>query len=561
MADKRVHNSRTRGTSRSLLLAVVLLLALFANGVRAQDGEADPEADSRSPRIEILKEEIVPGGTNTVLQIWVSKDTYISSAYPNTSYGGLTTTKIGYEAGGAEAARILLQFDLSPIPTNATINSAQFQYYLAESRPASDSPMGFRAQFMNAPWNEYSVTWNNANYLGGTSLPLGEVPSTIGWHSSDGTAAVQAWHSGVQPNYGVLITGDEGPSRNRSRLFYSREQSAFSPLLVVDYTISCDTRPPVAAVKSLPDYSPGSFVVAWSGSDTAPAGCIPTGIAYYDVQYRVNGGNWVAWRSQTSDTSATIQSGANGSLYEFRARAVDKSGNAQEFGSVQASTRVDTVPPNAEVRDLDDYTFTSAFFVQWTGSDNLSGLATYDVQWRTADGNWQMLVENTADTSFQFTGAQNGVTYEFRARARDRVGNVQPYPDTAQAQTTIVAYPVATVLRFEPSVLKPTAPITDSFTVNWTVNSGPTTLQETRIYYRYNHGEWKLWKIFDAAQRSAVFPWHQLGLGDGWYEFEASAINTIGQTEPRTGESEALMWVDMADVVHPRSYLPALRSR
>lgn len=559
MAGKRDTCLRATGKSGGLLIVSILLLALFATGVYGQDGAESSEEDVAPPRIEILKEESVPGGLNTVLQIWVSKDSYISSAHPATNYGALTTTKVGYETGGAEAARILLQFDLGPIPSNATINSAQFQYYLVESWPPSDSPMGFRAQFMNAPWNEYSVTWNNANYLGGSSLPLGEVPSTVGWHSNDGTAAVQAWHSGAQPNYGVLITGDETPYRNRSRLFYSRERSTYSPLLIVDYTITCDTRPPVAAVKSLPEYSPGSFVVEWSGTDTAPANCNPTGIAYYDVQYRVNGGSWVEWRNQTTDTSATIQSGANGSFYEFRARAVDKSGNVQEFDNVQSSTRVDTLPPSAEVRDLDAYTFASAFLVQWMGSDNLSGVATYDVQWRTVDGNWQKLVENTGDTSFQFTGAQNSVTYEFRARARDKVGNVQPFPDVAQTRTTIVTYPVATIQPFEPPILKPTATITDSFTVNWTVIAGPTTLEETRIYYRYNHGEWKLWKIFDPPQLSAEFLWKKLGFGDGWYEFEANAINTIGQIEPREGVAEALMWVDMADVVHPRSYLPFVR--
>ena len=558
MAGRQDHFLRSIGKNQGLLVLIILLLALFASGARAQDDAVSPEEDNESPRVEIIKEQTVPGGLNTIVQIAVSKDTYIASNRPNTNFGALTTTKIGYEAGGDGAMRILLQFDLSSIPDNATINSATFQYYLVQSRPPSDTPMGFQAQFMKAPWGEYTVTWNNASYLGGAALPIGQVPSTVGWHLSDGTAAVQAWHSGAQPNYGVLITGDEGPERNRSRVFYSREQVAFSPLLIVDYTVSCDTRPPVAVVKSLPEYSPGSFTVEWSGADTAPAGCNPTGIAYYDVQYRVNGGSWVSWKSQTVETSGTIQSGANGSLYEFRARAVDKSGNAQEFDSVQASTRVDTVPPSAEVRDLDEYTFTSAFFVQWVGTDNLSGIDTYDVQWRRSDGSWQNLVENTTATSFQFTGAQNGVTYEFRARARDNVGNVQPYPDQAQAQTTVVTHPVATVEPFDPFILKPTAPVTSSFTVEWSFISGPTTPDETRIYYRYNRGEWKLWQVFDYPQQSAQFPWQELGLGDGWYEFEAIAVNTLGQVEPRAMEREALMWVDMADAVHRRSFLPVI---
>lgn len=542
-----------------LLLALALLLLLVGTA-GAQDGDGPPETPDgpEIPPVEILQEEPVPAGVNVVVQIPVSKDSYISSALPDSNFGGLTTTRIGYEAGGRGAMRLVLQFDLSSIPDDVTINSAEFQYYLAGSTPSNDAPMGFLAQFMNAPWNEYGVTWNNASYLGGPSLPIGEVPSSIGWHFSDATAAMRAWNSGTRANYGVMITGDERQVLNRSRLFYSREEPGYFPRLIVDYTVSCDTEPPTATVTALPAYSPSSFEVEWSGTDTAPDDCDPSGIASYDVQYRVNGGSWVAWKQETTDTSGTIQSGTNGSLYEFRARAVDEAGNVQPFGNAQTSTRVDTVVPNATVLPLREYTFTSSFTVQWTGTDNLSGIDTYDVQWREAGGVWRTLVENTAQTTYQFTGAQNGVTYEFRARARDTVGNVQPFGEQAQASTTAVTHPVANVLMFDPVILKPTASITDTFTVNWEFDSGPTTPEETRIYYRYNRGAWQLWEVFDYPQLSAQFHWEDMGLGDGLYQFEAVAINTIGQIEPQTQQSEAFIWVDMADVFHPRAFMPAV---
>ena len=563
MAGKRLSLRWKRFGTARLILLLLLLLAL-GSAAQAQEGNAPAHgaADASAvegpevPAVEILKQEPVPGGVNIAIQIPVSKDSYISSANPNANYGGLNTTRIGYEAGGGGAMRIVLQFDLSTIPANVTINSAEFQYYLAESRPSSDAPMPFLAQFMNASWSEYGVTWNNASYLGGPSLPIGEVPGTVGWHYSDGTAAVQAWHSGSRANFGVLITGDERPELNRSRLFFSREQVGYFPRLVIDYTLSCDTLPPTATVSTLPAYSPGSFEVHWTGMDTAPSACTPSGIASYDVQYRVNGGSWVAWKEQTTDTSGTIQSGTNGSLYEFRARAVDEAGNVQTFGNAQASTRVDTLAPIAEVQDLSQYTFTSSFNVHWTGTDNLSGIVAFDAQWRVAGGVWQTLVENTTQSFLQFTGAQNGVTYEFRARARDAAGNVQAYSEHAQTQTTVVTHPVATVQTFDPVVLKPTALITDTFTVSWEFDSGPTTPDATRIFYRYDGGNWQLWDTFDYPQLNAQFPWEAMGLGDGLYEFEAVAINTIGQIEPQALRTEAVIWVDMADLVHVRAYLP-----
>ena len=558
MSDQRDNRSRSGSNGQTSLLVMLLTLVMLVGlvGLVEARGRGD---GSESPTVKVLQQAVVPGGVNTIIQIPVAKDSYISSARPSTNFGTLTTTKIGYEADGDGAMRILLQFNLNSIPDNVRINSAQFQYYLLDSRPTFDAPMGFKAQFMKAPWGEYTVTWNNASYLGGSALTIGEVPSSVGWHVSEATAAVQTWYSGEQPNYGVLITGDEGAERNRSRVFYSRERSAFSPSLIVDYTVSCDSLPPVVTVDSLPSHSPGSFKVEWSGTDTAPSGCEPSGIAYYDVQYRVNGGSWVAWQTQTTNTSATIESAANGRLYEFRARAVDNAGNAQPFGIVQASTRIDTVAPVAEVVDMDAYTFSSFFLVQWIGSDNLSGIASYDVQWRTSNGNWQTLITNTPDTSFQFTGGQNRTTYEFRARARDEVGNVQPFSDEAQTETTVFTHADATVLPFEPLILKPTAAVTETFSVEWSFDAGPTTPKETRIYYRYDHGQWTLWDIFPYPTLSADFPWDGLGFGDGIFEFEAVAINTINQIEPRQMRSEAAIWVDMADVVQRRSFLPLIQ--
>src|SRR3954453_12635931 len=74
--------------------------------------------------------------------------------------------------------------------------------------------------------------------------------------------------------------------------------------------------------------------------------------------------------------------------------------------------------------------------------------------------------------SFQVTGAQNGGTYDFRSRATDNVGNAGEWPDDPQTSTTVTTNPVATVLPFNPSILKPTAPITTSFMVNWVGVSG-----------------------------------------------------------------------------------------
>jgi sugar lactone lactonase YvrE len=67
------------------------------------------------------------------------------------------------------------------------------------------------------------------------------------------------------------------------------------------------------------------------------------------------------------------------------------------------------------------------FEVWWNGWDALSGLDTYDIQYRVDENpTWNNLVLRTTDVYTDFVG-DDGHTYYFRARARDNVGNLSLY--------------------------------------------------------------------------------------------------------------------------------------
>jgi hypothetical protein len=325
----------------------------------------------------------------------------------------------------------------------------------------------------------------------------------------------------------------------------------------VDFTTSCDTVPPTATVDPLPSWSTADIVVIWSGYDTAQSGCSPSGIAYYDVQYKRDNNSWVNWKSQNTGNSATLKGAQNGSLYQFRARAVDKAGNVQPWPGAQASTTVDTVPPSATVNPLPEYTLSPVFLVTWSGTDNLSGIASYDVQWRLLGGEWNWLIQNTPQTSFQVTGAQNG-TYQLRARATDNAGNVQPWGNP-QAQTTVANNAVSTVLPFDPPILTSSSPITDSFEVKWEGFAAPgTSITNFAIWFQYNNGAWEKWDDFPGNQTSATFEYLSMGLGDGIYYWESVATNSLNQVEPQTGKIEAQILVDLAGNFMPQAYMPLM---
>ena len=220
-------HSRLRRTPRpplpALYLTLVLVMAtIFAPAsALAQEATPVPDAPGAAETVEPAASDSESAVTATVT-LAATQDSYISSGFPDTNFAGSTNLNLGWQSGGQNAMRMLLQFDLSSIPRNAVINSAEYRIFQSQVIPVGDGNMDFRAQFMTRRWNENSVTWNNANFLGGASLPLGDIPGTVGWQSGSATGIVQAWVSGQQPNFGVLITGDEVPANNRMRVFYAR---------------------------------------------------------------------------------------------------------------------------------------------------------------------------------------------------------------------------------------------------------------------------------------------------------------------------------------------------
>ena len=78
-------------------------------------------------------------------------------------------------------------------------------------------------------------------------------------------------------------------------------------------------------------------MVSWSGSDAH------SGIASYDVQYRIgSGGAWTNWLLSTTATSATYLPPTRDETYYFRVRAHDNAGNSEAYpASADTSTYVE----------------------------------------------------------------------------------------------------------------------------------------------------------------------------------------------------------------------------
>lgn len=195
-----------------------------------------------------------------------------------------------------------------------------------------------------------------------------------------------------------------------------------------------DAIAPSVQVNALPAVTNTSFPVSWSGADNAGG----SGIQFYDVQYRRDGGAWTLWQ-RTAATSVLFVPPAGG-RYEFEARGVDRAGNFELFTfQPEAATLVDLTAPTVSMNALPSVTNSTSFVVSWSGGDNPggTGIQFYDVQYRMSGGEWTFW-RRTRSTSATFTTSQDGL-YEFEARGVDNAGNFELFRLQPEAKTLVDA--------------------------------------------------------------------------------------------------------------------------
>ena len=153
------------------------------------------------------------------------KDTYITSYYPDSNYGGSDKLWVS----SAETSFVHFT-DLPRLGNYVTVESAtlnlRYYYYI------STGSLTVGAYQVTENWNEYSLTWNTAQemlydgispFCAGTAiLPASSsiTASTPGVAAIDVTQIVQLWFAGM-PNYGMAIKREGGT--NASVILKSRE--------------------------------------------------------------------------------------------------------------------------------------------------------------------------------------------------------------------------------------------------------------------------------------------------------------------------------------------------
>ncbi|MFQ5639417.1 MAG: FG-GAP-like repeat-containing protein [bacterium] len=187
------------------------------------------------------------------------------------------------------------------------------------------------------------------------------------------------------------------------------------------------------------------FLPNWYNQNTTPA--IDFGVQYDEdnadkAQFDLGalGGaqenlNISSGSAQVTQTSVTLTGASDGS-YTLSATILDKAGNQ---AGTSADIALDGTAPGGAQTSSPAVSSQTSFTVSWSsGSDGAgSGLSgAYDVRVQVDGGAWAPWLTNFQGTSSVFTG-QQGSTYAFEASARDNVGNIEPFLNTAESTTLI----------------------------------------------------------------------------------------------------------------------------
>jgi subtilase family serine protease len=96
---------------------------------------------------------------------------------------------------------------------------------------------------------------------------------------------------------------------------------------------------------------------------------------------------------------------------------------------------VDTTAPTSHVATLPPSS-RATFPLSWSGSDDASGVAHFDIFVSENGGPFAVWLQDTTSSGALYSG-QLGNTYAFYSTATDKAGNRQPTPSTPDAQTTV----------------------------------------------------------------------------------------------------------------------------
>ena len=174
------------------------------------------------------------------IKLYPTDDTKVDEFFPFNNYGASKSLEvrngIGLFGGGWEI-NSLLKFDLSSIPKNATILSAELKLYYYKWKDTDPAGRELSLYEISGDWSEDNITWNNKPDYGDVKIASASVPSEEGkWMTWNVKDSVEGILKGKQ-SYGWVIKDEKawGSTNIPYIFFYSKENANNKPYLSITY--------------------------------------------------------------------------------------------------------------------------------------------------------------------------------------------------------------------------------------------------------------------------------------------------------------------------------------
>lgn len=269
-----------------------------------------------------------------------------------------------------------------------------------------------------------------------------------------------------------------------------------------------------------------------------------SGVASY--QYSLDGGSATSLGNVTSH-HPTLSDGT----HTYKLKAVDAVGNTSSWSNV-ITRNIDTTPPTAAASSPTTST-TSCFVVSWSGSDALSGIDHYDVQYKVDGFGWNSWLDLTTAVSATFCGWA-GYTHYFQARAQDNAGTHSSYVGGNGDTSTYIVPNVNPASAAHP--ISPYWHNAQPVPITYTATDDHGVVSVT-LYRRYSADEisWSPWSTFTAqavtgTSLTQAFT-YTFPLGQGHYQFYTIAKDDAGLTESAPDVADAAMGYDTTSPTNP----------
>lgn len=160
---------------------------------------------------------------------------------------------------------------------------------------------------------------------------------------------------------------------------------------------------------------------------------------------------------------------------------------------------LDKISPESAVSASPSEVNDTTFIVQWNGSDNGSGIRSYDVYYKVNNGEYRLWQYDVSSTQDSFVGQQDSV-YSFFSVSKDYAGNIESTKNSAERTVTV-------------KILKPEPPATETSQNIILIYPNPT---QDRLNVKFKEPQLNniKWRLTDAIGRVVLLNENQIISGD-----------------------------------------------